>query len=34
MVWYLEDIKMALPYYNNAKDITAVIADRVNKMFP
>ncbi|WP_294311385.1 OmpH family outer membrane protein [uncultured Chryseobacterium sp.] len=34
MVWYLEDIKMALPYYNNAKNITAVIADRVNKMFP
>ncbi len=31
MIWYLEDIQRALPYYNKARDITAAIADMVNK---
>lgn len=31
MVWYIEDIRKALPYYNKATDITSLIADAVNK---
>ncbi|WP_294323198.1 OmpH family outer membrane protein [uncultured Chryseobacterium sp.] len=31
MVWYLEDITKALPYYSKEKDITAAIAEMVNR---
>ncbi|WP_294307156.1 OmpH family outer membrane protein [uncultured Chryseobacterium sp.] len=31
MVWYLEDIAKALPYYSKEKDITAAIAEMVNR---
>lgn len=31
MVWYLEDVAKALPYYNKEKDITAAIAEAVNQ---
>ena len=31
MVWYLEDVAKALPYYNKEKDITAAIAETVNQ---
>ncbi len=31
MVWYLEDIRKAVPYYNKARDITTLIAGMVNK---
>ncbi|GEN78092.1 OmpH family outer membrane protein [Chryseobacterium hagamense] len=34
MIWYLEDVKPALPYYNSSKDITRIIAEEVNKMLP
>lgn len=34
MVWYLEDVAKALPYYNKEKDITAVIAVMVNQAMP
>lgn len=31
MVWYLEDVAKALPYYNKEKDITVAIAEMVNQ---
>lgn len=31
-VWYLEEAGQALPYYNKSRDITAIIADAVNKV--
>lgn len=34
MIWYLEDVKQALPYYNPSKDITLLIAEQVNKTLP
>lgn len=34
MIWYLEDVKQVLPYYNASRDITPIIAAQVNKTFP
>ncbi len=31
MIWYLEDVYRALPYYNKEKDITDTIAEMVNQ---
>lgn len=34
MIWYLEDVYKALPYYNKSNDITQIIIEMVNKSIP